>query len=78
MLFRSTSAIPLSESLRLSIKKVLEDQTKGTIILNEVVDPAVIGGLIVKVGNQLYDDSIRQKLLELRKEFNMNTYIREF
>jgi F-type H+-transporting ATPase subunit delta len=73
-----TSAIPLSENLRQSIKKALEDQTKGTIILNEVVDPEVIGGLIVKVGNQLYDDSLRQKLVDLRKEFNVNTYIREF
>jgi F-type H+-transporting ATPase subunit delta len=73
-----TSAIPLSESLRQSIKKVLEEQTKGTIIMAEVVDPEVIGGLIVKVGNQLYDDSIRQKLVDLRKEFNVNTYIREF
>jgi F-type H+-transporting ATPase subunit delta len=73
-----TSAIPLSENLRQSIKKVLEEQTKGTIIMAEVVDPEVIGGLIVKVGNQLYDDSIRQKLVDLRKEFNVNTYIREF
>lgn len=73
-----TSAIPLSENLRQSIKKILEEQTKGTIIITEVVDPEVIGGLIVKVGNQLYDDSIRQKLVDLRKEFNVNTYIREF
>jgi F0F1-type ATP synthase delta subunit len=57
---------------------VLEEQTKGTIIMVEVVDPEVIGGLIVKIGNQLYDDSIRQKLVDLRKEFNVNTYIREF
>ncbi|MBW6491656.1 MAG: ATP synthase F1 subunit delta [Lentimicrobium sp.] len=72
-----TSAVPLSESIRKTLKRLLEDQTKGTILLVEEVNPEIIGGLIVKVENQLFNDSIRHHLQALSKEFNINTYIRE-
>lgn len=73
-----TSAAPLSENLKVSLKKILEEQTKGSIVIEEVVDPGIIGGLIVQIENQLFDDSIRHRLQKLHKEFNINTYIREF
>lgn len=73
-----TSAEPLSAGARESLLQLLESQSESKIVLSEVVDPSILGGLIVKVKNQLFDDSIKQKLQLLRKEFNVNTYIREF
>jgi F-type H+-transporting ATPase subunit delta len=73
-----TSAEPLSAGTRESLLQLLESQSASKIVLSEVVDPSILGGLIVKVKNQLFDDSIKQKLQLLRKEFNVNTYIREF
>lgn len=73
-----TSAVPLTENLRKEIKQLLEEETKGGIVLEESVNPHIIGGLIIQLGGQLYDDSIHHKLEKLRKEFNINKYIRTF
>ena len=75
---RVISAVPLTENLRKEVKQLLEEETKGGIVLEEEVKPEIIGGLIIHVGDQLFDDSIHYKLEELRKEFNTNKYIRTF
>ena len=75
---RVISALPLTEDLRKEIKKLLEEETKGGIVMEEEVKPDIIGGLIISLGDQLFDDSIHHKLEKLRKEFNTNKYIRTF
>lgn len=72
------SAVPLTENLRKEIKQLLEEETKGEIMMEEKVNPDIIGGLIIQMGNQLFNDSIHHKLEKLRKEFNTNKYIRTF
>ena len=72
------SAVPLTDNLRKEIKQLLEEETKGGIIMEEKVNPDIIGGLIIQLGDQLFDDSIHHKLEKLRKEFNINKYIRTF
>jgi F-type H+-transporting ATPase subunit delta len=73
-----TSAVPLTEKLRSEIRQMLEKQTKGEIIMEEAVDPSIIGGLIIKLEDQIFDDSIHRKLEDLRKEFNTNDYVKIF
>lgn len=72
------SAMPLTENLRKEIKQMLEEETKSKIVMEEKVKPDIIGGLIIQLGDQLFDDSIHHKLEKLRKEFNTNKYIRTF
>ncbi len=72
------SAIPLTEALRQEIKQMLEKQTKGEVIMEEEIQPSIIGGLIIKLDDQIFDDSIHRKLEDLRKEFNTNNYIKIF
>lgn len=74
---RITSAVPLQEEVRGELVSLLEEQTGSQIRLTEVVDAEIIGGLIVKIENRLFDDSIRKKLQNLRKEFSVNVYTRE-
>lgn len=57
---------------------MLEEETKSKIVMEEKVKPDIIGGLIIQLGDQLFDDSIHHKLEKLRKEFNTNKYIRTF
>lgn len=73
-----TTISPLTESERKDLLNVLSKQTGSTIELHEEVDPAIIGGIIVKLDGIQFDDSIRKKLQNLRSEFNVNTYIKEF
>ncbi|HLN53175.1 MAG TPA: ATP synthase F1 subunit delta [Lentimicrobium sp.] len=73
-----TSATPLDAAVKERLVNKLEMQTGSKIILNEIVDPSVIGGLIVRVEGVVFDDTIRKKVQELRQEFNVNTYIKGF
>jgi ATP synthase F1 delta subunit len=63
-----TSAIELEEKITKQIGDRIADQTGRTIELSATVDPDVLGGLVVRVGNTVLDASIRHRLDLLRKE----------
>jgi F-type H+-transporting ATPase subunit delta len=65
---RITSAIDLDEELVKSIGQRIEEQTGKTIDLDANVDPDVLGGLVLRVGNMVMDASVRGRLERLRKE----------
>lgn len=63
-----TSAIPLDPATTDSLGERIGAQTGQKIRLNAVVDPEIIGGLILRVGNQILDASIRTRLERLRRQ----------
>ena len=67
MLFRSVSAVPLTDgevnALRTKLKKI----TGKRIELLFEIDPSVIGGLIVRVDGRVIDASVRKDLDNLRE-----------
>ena len=65
---RVTSATPLDEELVQNIGRRIEEQTGQRIDLDANVDPDVIGGLVLRVGNMVMDASVRGRLERLRKE----------
>jgi F-type H+-transporting ATPase subunit delta len=65
---RVTSARPLDDELVDQIGRRIEEQTGRTIDLDANVDPDVIGGLVLRVGNLVMDASVRGRLERLRKE----------
>jgi len=65
---RITSAVELDQELVKTIGSRIEDQTGQRIDLDANVDPDVIGGLVLRVGNMVLDASIRGRLERLRKE----------
>lgn len=62
------SALPLSEAQRADLVQRLEAQTGKTITLEEAVDPEILGGLVLRVGDQLLDLSIAGRLRRLREQ----------
>jgi len=74
-----TSAIALTTAQKDAIVALLKDTSNnGSLELVEVVDPEIIGGLIVRVGDKQIDESIKRKLSNLEMEFDDNLYIAEF
>ncbi|MBK8517947.1 MAG: ATP synthase F1 subunit delta [Saprospiraceae bacterium] len=75
-----STASPLSESSLNEIKsKLLSSSiTLDKVEITEKVDPALIGGFVIEVGDRLYDASISHKLDELRKEFIENQFVKSF
>jgi len=63
-----TSAVELDGAVVDRVGKEIERQTDRTINLTREVDPEVLGGLVLRVGNRVLDASIRTKLEKLRKE----------
>jgi F-type H+-transporting ATPase subunit delta len=56
------SAHPLSDDQVAALKTNLKAQTGRDVVVDLSVDPAILGGLVVKVGSRMIDGSIRTKL----------------
>ena len=63
-----TSAVGLDEQLVDGLGKRIEEQTGKRVELTSNVDPDVLGGLVLQVGNMVLDASIRNRLEQLRKQ----------
>jgi F-type H+-transporting ATPase subunit delta len=63
-----TSAVELDEGLVNDIGKRIEEQTGRQVELSSNVDPNVLGGLQVRVGNMVLDATVRNRLEQLRKQ----------
>lgn len=61
-----TSAEPLSDSQVTALKAALKDALGKDVTLDQKVDEALIGGLIVQVGSRMIDTSLRTKLNSMK------------
>jgi F-type H+-transporting ATPase subunit delta len=66
----AVTAIPLPDDLRERIVERLQAKTNATIELTESVDPDVVGGLVLRVGEVVVDGSVRNRIEELRRELS--------
>lgn len=64
----ATSASPLSSDEVQAVVERLEQLTAGRVELEVKVDPSLLGGLVVRVGDQLIDGSVRSRLERLRNQ----------
>jgi F-type H+-transporting ATPase subunit delta len=63
-----TSAIELSDETVRSIGDRIGERTGRRVELRSDVDPDILGGLVLRVGNNVLDASIRNRLENLRKQ----------
>jgi ATP synthase F1 delta subunit len=63
-----TSAVELDDKTVQQIGDRIGEQTGRKVELSSNVDPDVLGGLVVRVGNTVLDASIRHRLEQLRKQ----------
>ncbi len=63
-----TSAIELDDKVVDGIAGKIAEQTGRDVQLTTTVDPDVLGGLVVRVGNTVLDASVQRRLERLRKE----------
>lgn len=64
-----TSATPLSEANLAELQKTIKEEIQADVLLRNVVNPALIGGFVVKVGDKQVDASIAGRLRKLEKHF---------
>lgn len=63
---RATTAVPLADAEREALSRRLAEQTGGEVVLETAVDPELLGGVVVQIGDRLIDASTRSKLRALR------------
>ena len=63
-----TSAVELDESTVENIGKRIGEQTGRKVELSSEVDPEILGGIVLRVGNFILDASIKNRLNQFRKQ----------
>ncbi len=70
-----TTAIPLTKEVEKEVLAKIVDLTGDKANLENEVNPSILGGFILRVGDVQYDASISNYLNELKKEFDNSHYI---
>jgi F-type H+-transporting ATPase subunit delta len=73
-----TTAIEITKDQKLKIVDLLLNEKRDNIEIKEVVNPDIIGGMIIRIGDKQVDESIRRKLTNLEMEFDDNPYVKEY
>ncbi|MDD4648674.1 MAG: F0F1 ATP synthase subunit delta, partial [Desulfoplanes sp.] len=61
------TSVDLTDPLKAQIREQLEKQSGQKIVLEYAVDPNILGGLKLKIGDRVLDASIRAQLDILRE-----------
>jgi F-type H+-transporting ATPase subunit delta len=62
------TAAPLPDGLRRELEEVLRSSLDKEIVLEPEVEPALLGGAVVGIGDRLYDGSVRNRISQFRKQ----------
>ena len=67
-----TSAVNLSDAFYDRLRQKLEQMTGKKVVLDKKTDPALIGGVVTRIGDQVFDGSIKARLSSLRNALMPN------
>lgn len=74
-----TSATPLDAKLRSEFETLVKKYSDlKQVELIEKVDPEMIGGFVLNIGDRQIDASVKNKIKALKVKFSQNPYIKEF
>jgi F-type H+-transporting ATPase subunit delta len=64
---RAVTAVQLSDVDLSSLRQRLQERTGKQVLLENEVDPSILGGLVLQIGDRLIDGSTRAKLENLKE-----------
>ena len=70
-----TTAVPLTEKLSEQVLVKVKEITGKEAIVENIVNPEIIGGFILRIGDIQYDASIANKLQVLKRQFENKSFI---
>jgi F-type H+-transporting ATPase subunit delta len=62
-----TTSTPLAEGRTMEIEQRLKQVTGRTVTLTTRTDPAIIGGLVARIGSTVYDGSVTRQLQKMKE-----------
>ncbi|MDP2386747.1 MAG: ATP synthase F1 subunit delta [Bacteroidota bacterium] len=73
-----TSAAGIDATTRAKVMELVKATTTGEVELTEKIDKDLIGGFVIKIGDNQVDASVSRTLNDLRKNFSENPFVKEF
>jgi F-type H+-transporting ATPase subunit delta len=70
-----TTAVALTKELEEKVLYKIVELTGNKTSIENIIDPSILGGFILRVGDLQYDASISNNFNELRREFDNSQYI---
>ncbi len=67
-----TTAVALEASLEKEVLAIAQKMTDQKVVLENRIDPAILGGFILQLGDQQYNASVAQQLQTLKQELTEN------
>lgn len=67
-----TTAVALTKELEAQVLAKVKELTGKDAEITNVIDPSILGGFILRIGDIQYDASIANKLNKLKREFTLN------
>jgi F-type H+-transporting ATPase subunit delta len=65
-----TTAMPLEAARTQAIERALAQATGRQVMLAATVDPAIIGGVVTRIGSTVYDSSVTGQLTRMKKKLS--------
>jgi F-type H+-transporting ATPase subunit delta len=65
---RVATATSLGENMRKEIHHALTRGLRREVVLEDEMEPALVGGAVVTIGDKVYDGSLATRLKEVRKQ----------
>lgn len=69
------SAYPLTTEQRAQIMEMGSKMQAGTFEITETIDQSLIGGFVLKIGDQMIDASLKKQLRNMRQEMTSGAYV---
>jgi F-type H+-transporting ATPase subunit delta len=69
-----TTAFPLTDALNKKVLSKVKELTGKEATIENVINPEIIGGFILRIGDVQYDASVANKLQGLKRQFESESY----
>ena len=70
-----TTAVPMDEALRTRINSVVSEMGYSGAEINEIIDENIIGGLVLRLGDQQFNASVAKRLNDINNELKNATVL---
>jgi F-type H+-transporting ATPase subunit delta len=68
------TAVPAGKEIKDQVSKLLSGIVQGEVKMHETVDPSIIGGFILKIGDRRIDASVSNQLAQAKINLSKNVY----
>jgi F-type H+-transporting ATPase subunit delta len=65
-----TTAFPITPELESKVLAKISEISNKKITIENIVDPSIIGGFVLRIGDKQYNASVANRLQELKREFS--------